>query len=83
MGDLTLVGVAGGSLPFSFLSIPYEASVQSTYWGSRPELGEVLDLAARGLLRPKTTTVGLKDAIDAYRRMADGKLDGRVVVVPG
>ncbi len=82
LGDLTLVGIAGGSLPFSFFSVPYEVSLQSTYWGTRPELIEVLDLGARGLLRPKVTTVGLDEAIDAYRAMAEGKLEGRVVVVP-
>jgi propanol-preferring alcohol dehydrogenase len=82
LGDLTLVGIAGGSLPFSFFSVPYEVSIQSTYWGTRPELIEVLDLAARGLLRPKVTTVGLEEAISAYRNMSEGKLEGRVVVVP-
>ncbi len=82
LGDVTVVGIAGGSMAFSFFSQPYEVSLQTTYWGSRPELIEVLDLGSRGLLRPKVTQVSLDDAVDAYRRMADGKLDGRVVVVP-
>ncbi|MDE3206954.1 MAG: NAD(P)-dependent alcohol dehydrogenase [Acidobacteriota bacterium] len=82
LGDLTLVGIAGGSLPFSFFSQPYEVSLQTTYWGTRPELVEVLDLGARRLLQPRITTVGLDDALDAYRRMAAGQLEGRVVVVP-
>ena len=56
VGGLTIVGIAGGTLPLSFFSVPYEVSVQTTYWGSRPELIEVLDLGARGLLRPKVTT---------------------------
>ena len=82
LGDLTLVGIAGGSLRFSFFSVPYEVSIQSTYWGTRPELIEVLDLGSRGLLRPRVTTVGLDEAIDTYRAMAEGRLEGRVVVVP-
>lgn len=82
LGDLTLVGIAGGSLSFSFFSVPYEVSIQSTYWGTRPELIEVLDLGARELLRPKVTTVGLDEAINAYQAMAAGKLEGRAVVVP-
>ena len=82
LGDLTLVGIARGSLRFSFFSVPFEASIQSTYWGTRPELGEVLDLAARGLLRPKVTAVGLDEAVDAYAAMAAGQIEGRVVVVP-
>ncbi len=82
MGDLTIVGLAGGTLPVSFFGVPYEVSIQTTYWGGRPELMEVLDLGARGLLRPKITRVGLEDAADAYRRLAAGEIEGRMVVVP-
>lgn len=82
MGDVTIVGIAGGSMQFSFYSQAYEVSLQTTYWGSRPELTEVLDLGARGLVKPKVTRVSLEEAADAYRRMADGKIQGRVVVVP-
>lgn len=82
LGDLTVVGLAGGSLRFSFFSVPYELSLQTTYWGSRPELIEVLELAARGVLRPTVTTVSLEQALDAYRRLEDGTAVGRQVVVP-
>jgi alcohol dehydrogenase, propanol-preferring len=81
-GDLTIVGIAGGALPVSFFSVPYEVSVQTTYWGSRPELIEVLDLGARGMLRPKVTTFPLEEAIDVYRRLLAGELTGRAVIVP-
>ena len=43
----------------------------------------VVDLAARGLLRPTVTTVPLQDAVEAYRRMESGSVLGRQVVVPG
>ncbi len=82
LGDLTIVGIAGGTLPVSFFSVPYEVSIQTTYWGSRPELVEVLDLAARGLLRPKVTTFTLDTAMDAYTAMEAGHLEGRAVIVP-
>ncbi len=82
LGDLTIVGIGGGTLPLSFFSVPYEVSIQTTYWGSRPELVEVLELAARGLLTPKVTPVTLGAALDAYHQMARGELDGRAVVVP-
>lgn len=82
LGDLTIVGIGGGTLPMSFLRVPYEVSVQTTYWGSRPELVEVLDLAARGLLRPHVTTFPLAEASEAYRQLAAGKVAGRAVVVP-
>ena len=82
LGDLTVVGIAGGTLPVSFFSVPYEASIQTTYWGSRPELVEVLDLGARGLVAPHVTTFPLEDAVSAYHQLRDGTLHGRAVIVP-
>jgi len=82
MGDLTIVGIGGGSLPVSFFSVPYEVSIQTTYWGSRPELAEVLDLGARGLIGSEISTYSLDDASQAYQDLKDGKIAGRAVVVP-
>lgn len=82
LGDLTIVGLGGGTLPVSFFGLPYEASVQSTYWGNRRELVDVLDLGARGLLRSHTTLYTLDDAAQAYRDLAHGTVSGRAVVVP-
>lgn len=76
------MGIAGGTVPSTFFSLPYEVSMQTIYWGSRPELIEVLDLAARGLLRPAVTTFPLEDAAHAYHLMASGSQRGRHVVVP-
>lgn len=81
-GDATIVGIAGGTVPLSFLSQPYEVSIQTTYWGSRSELVELLELAARGLVHTESTTYSLDDAAQAYRDLQAGKVDGRAVVVP-
>ncbi|MCP9948991.1 NAD(P)-dependent alcohol dehydrogenase [Actinomadura madurae] len=82
LGDVTIVGIGGGTLPLSFFSVPYEVSLQTTYWGSRPELVELLDLASRGLLRPDIVQFPLNRAMDAYRQMEAGNLNGRAVIVP-
>jgi len=82
VGDVTIVGIGGGTLPLSFFSVPYEVSLQTTYWGTRPELIEVLDLAARGLLRPETVRFPLDRAADAYHQMETGGFTGRAVIVP-
>ena len=82
LGDLTIVGIAGGSLPVSFFGLAYEASVQTTYWGNRSELVELLDLAARGLLTPEITTFPLDEAPEVYAGLAAGDITGRAVVVP-
>ena len=82
IGDITIVGIAGGTLPVSFFGVPYEASVQTTYWGNRRELVEVLDLAARNLLHAEKTIFTLDDAARAYDELAHGTVRGRAVVVP-
>lgn len=82
LADITIVGIAGGTLPVSFFGVPYEVSVQTTYWGNRRELVEVLDLAARGLLRTETALYPLDDAARAYQDLEHGTITGRAVVVP-
>lgn len=62
--------------------MPYECSVQTTYWGNRLELVEVLDLAARGLLTAHTSTFDLAQAPEVYARPARGKVDERAVALP-
>jgi alcohol dehydrogenase, propanol-preferring len=81
-GDLTIVGVGGGSFPMSLFSPPYECAVRSIYWGTRAELGEVLALAAKGLITPEYSTYSLDQALDAYAAMTAGTLRGRAVIAP-
>lgn len=82
-GHLTIVGLAGGSLPVSFFSPAYEVSVASTYWGTLPELVEVVALAQAGDIAARVDRRPLAEAGDAYRALRAGEVDGRVVVVPG
>jgi propanol-preferring alcohol dehydrogenase len=82
LGHVNLVGIAGGTLPFSFFSVPYEVSLATTYWGSLPELMEVLDLARAGRIEPVVETYPLERALDAYEAMRNGRLTGRAVITP-
>lgn len=66
----------------SFFSVPYELSVQTTYWGSRPELVELLELAGRGVVESEVTAYPLDDAVKAYEDLKAGTVSGRAVVVP-
>jgi len=79
---IVIVGIAGGSLPVSFLTLPYGIRVSTTYWGTRPDLHAVLALAARGDLVAETTTYPLSRAPEAYAALRAGKVTGRAVVVP-
>ncbi len=81
-GDLTVVGLGMGTLAFSALALPWEASVQTTYWGSLLELTEVLALAATGKVRARIERFPLADAATAYERLRGGAVTGRAVVVP-
>jgi propanol-preferring alcohol dehydrogenase len=82
LGDLTVVGIGGGAVPFGFFSTPYEVSLQTTYWGSITELMELLDLARRGIVKAEYTEYALADAPQAYEALRAGTLRGRAVVVP-
>jgi alcohol dehydrogenase, propanol-preferring len=82
LGDLTVVGLGHGSIPFSFFSVAPEVSLQTTYWGSITELIELLELARRGVVKAEHTTFALADAPKAYDALKAGTLRGRAVVVP-
>jgi propanol-preferring alcohol dehydrogenase len=79
---IVLVGIGGGTLPVSFLSLPYGIRVSTTYWGTLPELHAVLALAARGDLVAETTEWPLSRATEAYAALRAGQVTGRAVVVP-
>ena len=82
MGDVTIVGIGGAVVPLSFFSQPYEVNIATTYWGTRPELVELLALAAGGQVGTERTLYSLDDAGRAYGDLREGKLTGRAVVIP-
>lgn len=82
LGHVTIVGIGGGVLPVSFFGIAYEVSVATTYWGTIPELYEVLALAQAGTVRARIERHDLDDAASVYEAMAAGTLSGRAVIVP-
>ena len=82
-GHLTIVGIAGGGLPVSFFSPAYEVSVASTYWGTLPELVEVIELARSGHIAAHIERRPLDAAAEGYSALRAGDVEGRVEVVPG
>lgn len=81
-GDVALVGLAGGTLPISFFSQPYECAIATTYWGSAIELIEVLELARAGKIKAHVERFPLADAAAVYERLRRGEISGRAVVCP-
>lgn len=81
-GDVVIVGLAGGALAVGFGTIPFEARVVVSFWGTRAELAEVIALARAGRIRAHVDRFTLADAQTAYDQMRAGRLAGRAVVVP-
>ncbi len=81
-GLISLVGEAGGVMPFGFDRVPVEASMTTTAWGSLADLREVVRLARRGTLRWEVERMPLGEANTALDRLAAGDVEGRLVLVP-
>ncbi|MFF4804419.1 NAD(P)-dependent alcohol dehydrogenase [Streptomyces sp. NPDC001351] len=82
LGHLTIVGLGGGALPVNFSSPPHECSVASPYWGSLPELMEVIALAQQEKIKMLVEYFPLERANEAYQLLHDGKIQGRAVITP-
>lgn len=80
--DLVLVGAGSVETTVGLLGQPFGSRIRAPYWGSRPELMEVFELARTGQLAVETESFSLDQAPEAYRRLHDGELTGRAVVVP-
>ena len=81
-GRVTIVGIAGGVYDWGFFTVPYEAELLSTYWGTIEELYEVVALYRAGKITPDVEIFDMEHALDAYTKLESGKLSGRAVVAP-
>jgi propanol-preferring alcohol dehydrogenase len=81
-GLLSMVGEAGGRFEFSFDHVPVEASITTTACGSLADLREVVRLARRGRMRWMVERMPLREAAAAHDRLAEGRVAGRIVLVP-
>jgi propanol-preferring alcohol dehydrogenase len=79
---IVLVGVAGGTVPYSFFATKLEVELSTSAWGSITDLRDVIALARNGLVEPKVTTFKFDEIPDAFRALEDGTLEGRGVIVP-
>lgn len=81
-GAVTLIGLGGGTVSTAFGDVPLEWSLRRPSWGTLPELHEVVALARSGEIHIPVEQLALEDAIEGYRRLHAGEVDGRAVVVP-
>jgi alcohol dehydrogenase, propanol-preferring len=81
-GHVSIIGMAGGTLPMRRGGVPMETTVVISNWGTRAELAEVVALARAGIIDLEVEPVALSDVVDAYERLERGDVRGRVVAVP-
>lgn len=81
-GMVVLVGLAGGSLPYSFMGMPGESVVMGSTWGTHNELEEVLTLASTGRLSFHFEQHPLEKINEIFHRLEHGEILGRAVIVP-
>ena len=81
-GAMQIVGIAAGTVQWNFFATPYEATLTNSYWGTIEELHEVVALYQAGQITPDIERFTLDTAPEAYRRLRDGDLNARAVVIP-
>jgi propanol-preferring alcohol dehydrogenase len=81
---LVLVGLFGGELRLSLVSIPTRAyKIIGSYTGSLQDLIELVSLAKRGVVKPVVSNrYKLDQAGEALQMLKDGKIVGRGVLNP-
>ncbi|TMR94064.1 NAD(P)-dependent alcohol dehydrogenase [Nonomuraea basaltis] len=82
-GELVVVGSGGGRLSVRKPGpLPQGGRISLPFWGTRPELTEVISLARSGALRVEVERFPLSAAGEALARLRAGQLKGRAVLVP-
>ncbi|NND86001.1 MAG: alcohol dehydrogenase catalytic domain-containing protein [Nitrosopumilus sp.] len=83
-GNLVLVGLFGGSLEISLVSIPLKSiMIQGAYTGNYTDMVELLDLAREGVINPVISKhYSLDQANNALEDLKARKIIGRAVINP-
>jgi propanol-preferring alcohol dehydrogenase len=82
-GDLVILGSGGGALAMTKPGpLPAGARVRLPFWGTRPELTQVIELARSGRLTSHVTQFGLHEAPQVFDDLRAGHVTGRAVLVP-
>jgi len=80
--DLILLGLAGGSIEYGAMTLPWGASIATTYWGTAVGLMEVVELARSGQIELDVERVPLDRVGETYDRLRAGEIEGRAVACP-
>ena len=83
-GNLVLVGLFGGSLELSLVTIPLKSiTIQGAYTGNYNDMVELLELTRKGTINPIITKhYSLSEAHTALEDLKERKILGRAVINP-
>ena len=83
-GVLTLVGLFGGSLEISLVTIPLKSiTIQGAYTGNYKDMVELMQLARDGTINPVISKrYSLEDANTALNDLKERRIIGRAVINP-
>ncbi len=83
-GNLVLVGLFGGSLDISLVTIPLKAiTIQGAYTGNYNDLVELIELARKGTIKQVISErYPLDQANNALENLKQRKIIGRAVITP-
>ena len=81
-GKVTVVGLGGGTLPYTQDLLPHGTTIGYTEGGSLVDLAEVVALAESGRVRPHVQHFAFDQIDQAYQALHQGKVKGRAVILP-
>lgn len=83
-GNLVLVGLFGGSMPLSLVTIPLKSiTIQGAYTGNYSDMVELIELAKKGVIKPVISKrYSIDEANEALENLKARKIIGRAVINP-
>lgn len=81
-GIVALLGLAGGSVPFSFTALAPEATLTTVVAGTIRDLQQVVQIAQAHHLESHVSTYPLDDVNNALDDLRAGRVSGRAALVP-
>ncbi|MFF3372409.1 NAD(P)-dependent alcohol dehydrogenase [Streptomyces sp. NPDC002680] len=82
-GELVVVGSGGGELSVRKPGVlPPGTRISLPFWGTLPELEQVVALAREGVLKVEVEQFALSRALEAIEGLRSGGVRGRAVLVP-
>ena len=78
-GGTVVLGVDGNIRNYRFMK---GQTIKATLVGTRKDIGEVLEIAGRGLVKTRAVPAKLEDANKALQSLKENKVEGRIVLEP-